>query len=88
MVTLISFILVIIGALNWLSVSLFEFDFVAGIFGSQADVFARIIYGLVGLASLILIYVAVKHHGYLDVSGTTREGEELFHHDDHHHDAV
>jgi len=88
MVTLISFILVVIGAFNWLSVSLFQFDFVAGIFGTQADIFARIIYGLVGLAAIILIYVAVKHGGYIDVGGTTREGEELFRHDDRHHDKV
>jgi len=69
MVTLISFILVIIGAINWLSVSLFEFDFVAGIFGATTDPFSRIIYGLVGLAAIILIYVAVKNRGIIDVSG-------------------
>jgi uncharacterized membrane protein YuzA (DUF378 family) len=68
MVTLISFILVIIGAINWLSVSLFEFDFVAGIFGATTDPFSRIIYGLVGLAAIILIYVAVKNRGIIDVS--------------------
>lgn len=88
MITLISFIFVVIGAFNWLSVSLFQFDFVAGIFGTQADVFARIIYGLVGLSAIILLYVAIKHSGYIDVSGTTRDGEELFRQDDRDNDKV
>ena len=48
----ISLILVIIGALNWLLVGLFQFDLVAWICGGQALVFARILYSLVGVAGL------------------------------------
>ena len=48
----ISLILVIIGALNWLLVGLFQFDFVAWICGGQTAVFARILYSLVGVAGL------------------------------------
>ena len=48
----ISLILVIIGALNWLLVGLFQFDLVAWICGGQAAVFARIFYSLVGVAGL------------------------------------
>ena len=48
----ISLILVIIGALNWLLVGLFQFDLVAWICGGQASVFARILYSLVGVAGL------------------------------------
>ena len=48
----ISLILVIIGALNWLLVGLFQFDLVAWIGGGQAAVFARILYSLVGVAGL------------------------------------
>ena len=48
----ISLILVIIGALNWLLVGLFQFDLVAWICGGQAAVFARILYSLVGIAGL------------------------------------
>lgn len=48
----ISLILVIIGALNWLLVGLFQFDLVAWICGGQAAVFARILYSLVGIAEL------------------------------------
>ena len=48
----ISLILIIVGALNWLLVGLFQFDLVAWIFGGQAALLARIIYALVGLAGL------------------------------------
>lgn len=44
--------LVIIGALNWLLVGLFQYDLVAGIFGGADAVVARIIYSLVGIAGL------------------------------------
>jgi uncharacterized membrane protein YuzA (DUF378 family) len=47
--------LVIIGAINWLLVGLFQFDLVASIFGGQAAGFSRIIYSLVGLAGLYCI---------------------------------
>ena len=48
----ISLILVIVGALNWGSIGLFGFDFVAALSGGQTAVLARIIYTLVGLAGL------------------------------------
>ena len=48
----IALILAIIGGLNWGSVGLFKFDIVAWIFGGQTSMLARIIYIIVGLASL------------------------------------
>jgi len=52
----ISLVLVIIGALNWGLVGLFNFDLVAAIFG--LSIFARVIYILVGVAAvLVAIYV-------------------------------
>ena len=48
----ISLILVIIGALNWLRVGLFQFDAVAWICGGQTAVLSRIIYAVVGVAGL------------------------------------
>ncbi|HIT00666.1 MAG TPA: DUF378 domain-containing protein [Candidatus Faecaligallichristensenella faecipullorum] len=48
----IALILVIIGALNWGSIGLFQFDVVAWIFGSAANMISRIIYTLVGVAGL------------------------------------
>lgn len=48
----ISLILVIVGALNWLLVGLFQFDAVAWICGGQTAVISRIIYAIVGIAGL------------------------------------
>ena len=48
----IALILSIIGSLNWGLIGLFKFDLVAWLFGGQAAVCSRIIYGLVGLAGL------------------------------------
>ena len=47
----IALTLVIIGAINWLLVGLFEFNLVDAIFGSLS-VLTRIIYSIVGLAGL------------------------------------
>lgn len=58
--TVISFILVIVGALNWLLVGIFSFDLVAFIFGSMSVV-TRIIYGLVGIASLWVIFYLLMY---------------------------
>ena len=47
----IALLLVIIGAFNWGSIGLFQFDLVAFAFGgSQAAIFARVIYTLVAIA--------------------------------------
>ncbi len=47
-----SLTLIIIGAINWLLIGLFQFDLVAWIFGGQGAVVSRIIYALVGIAGL------------------------------------
>lgn len=46
--------LVIIGAINWLLIGLFNFDLVATLFGTMS-VLSRIIYVLVGISGLICI---------------------------------
>ena len=47
----LSLILIVIGALNWGLVGIFQFDLVAAIFGGMSGV-SRIIYTLVGLAGI------------------------------------
>ena len=47
-----SLILTIIGGINWLLVGLFQFDLVAYICGGQTAVISRVIYTIVGIASL------------------------------------
>ena len=61
--------LVIVGALNWLLVGIFQFDLVAAIFGGQDAVFARIIYALVGLAGIW----AVSFYGKLAAARHEKE---------------
>ncbi len=48
----IALFLVVIGALNWGSIGIFQFDVVAWIFGGQAAVVSRIIYTVVALAGI------------------------------------
>ena len=50
----IALVLVIIGALNWGLIGLFNFDLVAALFG-PASLLSRIVYSLVGLAGLYSI---------------------------------
>ncbi|MFP3721411.1 DUF378 domain-containing protein [Niallia circulans] len=49
----IALILIIIGAINWGLIGLFQFDLVAAIFGGQHAGFSRIIYSIVGIAGLL-----------------------------------
>ena len=46
--------LVIVGALNWLLIGLFNFDLVATLFGAMS-VLSRIVYTLVGISGIISI---------------------------------
>ena len=48
----ISLIFIVIGALNWGLIGLFQFDLVAAIFGGQTAMLSRVVYTLVGLAGL------------------------------------
>lgn len=48
----IALILTIVGALNWGSIGLFQFDVVAWICGGPETILARVIYTLVALAGI------------------------------------
>ncbi len=50
-IDVIALVLVIIGAINWGLIGLFEFDLVATLFGAMSTV-SRIVYTLVGIAGL------------------------------------
>ena len=52
MVDKIALLLVIIGAINWGLIGIFQFDLVAYLFGGQGALISRIIYTLVGAAGL------------------------------------
>ena len=49
----ICLVLIIIGAINWAFVGLFELDLVASIFGGSDALLAKIIYIIIGIAGLI-----------------------------------
>ncbi len=59
-------VLVIIGALNWGLVGLFQFDLVAAIFGGVNSPLSRIIYVLVGLAGLVLLATSTAMYAPAD----------------------
>ncbi|HEX9063260.1 MAG TPA: DUF378 domain-containing protein [Clostridia bacterium] len=51
----LSLIVVIIGALNWLLIGLFQFDLVASLLGGSSSFLSRTVYTLVGLGGLYAI---------------------------------
>lgn len=51
----IALALVIIGAINWGLIGLFQFDLVATLFGGQESGLSRIVYTLVGISGLVTI---------------------------------
>ena len=63
MLALISLLAVIVGCINWLTIGLLQFDFVAGLFGSQSNIFSRIIYVIIGVGALILTVNIIKNKG-------------------------
>ncbi|MHB1683287.1 MAG: DUF378 domain-containing protein [Bacilli bacterium] len=65
--TKFTLVLVIIGALNWLLVGLFQFDLVAAIFGGQATLLSRIIYTLIGLAGIYSIGLLFRDRREVEV---------------------
>lgn len=48
----LALLLVIVGALNWLLVGLFQWDLVASLFGGESSWVSRTVYTLVGLAGV------------------------------------
>lgn len=54
LIKIIAFILVLVGALNWGLVGLFDFDLVARIFGEMTRV-TRVVYILVGFSAVITL---------------------------------
>jgi len=48
----LSLLLVIIGAINWGLIGLFQFDLVAFLFGGQAALISRVLYTVIGAAGV------------------------------------
>ena len=58
----VSLLLVIIGAINWALIGVFQFDPVAWIFGGQAAVLSRVVYTLVGAAGIWCISLLFREN--------------------------
>lgn len=57
----IALVLIIIGAINWALVGLFNLDLVATIFGGVDNIMAKIIYIIIGVCGLICIPILFNH---------------------------
>lgn len=69
MLRLVAFILTCVGGLNWLMIGSLQYDFVAGLFGTQANVFSRIIYVIIGVASVYILFVTLFNKCKLKLFG-------------------
>ncbi|MBS6446400.1 MAG: DUF378 domain-containing protein [Clostridiales bacterium] len=68
----IALILTIIGALNWGSIGLFRFDFVAWIFGGQDALVSRIVYTIVALAGIWCISLLFRERDTEEITGDVK----------------
>ena len=62
----IALILTIVGALNWGSIGLFQFDIVAWICGGQSSLLSRVIYTVVALAGIWCISLLFRTREHVD----------------------
>lgn len=66
MLNKLALLITIIGALNWGSIGLFQFDLVAWISGGADMLLARIIYTVVALAGIWCITLLFKPYAHAD----------------------
>lgn len=76
MLKIIAFILTIVGCLNWLAIGMLQYDFVAGIFGTQANIFSRIIYTLVGVSAIYVTCAIIAQKGRLTDNKKHKKAEQ------------
>ena len=62
----IALVIVIIGAVNWLLIGIFDFNLVAFIFDDLSIVISIIIYSLVGIAGLITISALFTYDRHIE----------------------
>ena len=66
MLDMIALILTIVGGINWGLIGIFQFDLVAWIFGGQGALLSRIIYTLVGIASIWCISLFFRDNDIIE----------------------
>ncbi len=65
----IAFALMVIGGINWLMIGGLQYDFIAGIFGTQANIFSRLIYVIFGVATVYIVFITLFGKGRLKLFG-------------------
>lgn len=60
MVDKVALVLVILGAVNWAAIGIFQFDAVAYLFGGQGAIVSRVIYTVIGAAGLWCISLLMR----------------------------
>lgn len=82
MFRLFAFILTCLGGLNWLMIGALQYDFVAGIFGTQANVFSRIIYVIIGVCSMYILIVTTFSKGRLKLTNYKKKPKPKYEQED------
>lgn len=77
MISIIAFIVVIFGSLNWLSIGFFQYDLVAGLFGFQGSIFSRMVYIVIGICAIYLVYVVIKNKGKITVKKLKKQEQVM-----------
>lgn len=77
MLAVITFMIVIIGNLNWLSIGFFQYDFIAGLFGTQSSIFSRFIYIIFGISAMFLTYAVIRYRGRLTIKKNKNQDQVL-----------
>ncbi len=77
MISLICFLLTLAGSVNWFCIGVLQYDYVAGLFGSQANVFSRIVYTFIGISSVWLVFALIKGRGKLKIDGKRSTDQSL-----------
>ena len=76
MLRIIAFIITILGGINWLAIGMLQYDFIAGLFGTQANIFSRIIYTLVGVSAIYIACIMIVHKGKLTEPSKQKKTEQ------------
>lgn len=82
MLSIIAFIVVIFGSINWLAIGFFQYDLVAGLFGYQGSIFSRIVYIIVGICAIYLVYSVIRNKGKISVKKLVKQEKMPFQNND------
>ena len=82
MMNLLSILILIVGGLNWASIGFLQYDFIAGFFGTQANIFSRFLYIIIGIATIYFIFMIFKYRGSIKIFDRKRRQVEIRESDD------